>query len=42
MQVDKKVEELTLLLMYLTSWEENNYYENNEGKIENGALLERL
>jgi Mn-dependent DtxR family transcriptional regulator len=31
--MEKNVEELTLLLMYLTSWEEKGYVEDNNGNI---------
>ena len=32
----KEIEELTLLLMYLTSWEEKGYVRNEKGEIEEG------
>lgn len=31
--MDKNIEELTLLLMYLTSWEENGYVKDKDNKI---------
>ena len=31
--MDKEVEELTLLLMYLTSWDEKGFVENKNGEI---------
>ena len=32
------IEELTLLLLYLTSWEKEGYFENEYGKMEQGVL----
>jgi hypothetical protein len=31
--MEKNIEELTLLLMYLTSWEEKGYVEDDKGNI---------
>jgi Mn-dependent DtxR family transcriptional regulator len=36
--MDKNIEELTLLLMYLTSWEEDGYIENDNHNIEEAKL----
>ena len=32
------IEELTLLLMYLTSWEENAYVDDENGKIKEATI----
>ncbi len=36
--MNKNIEELTLLLMYLTSWEEKGYVANDDGEIEEGNV----
>lgn len=36
--MDNNIEELTLLLLYLTSWEEEGYFENENGQIDKGIL----
>lgn len=37
-KMNTNIEELTLLLLYLTSWEEEGYFENEQGEIEKGIL----
>ena len=32
-KLDDKIEELTLLLMYLSAWEEDSYVANDEGQV---------
>ena len=34
--MEKNIEELTLLLMYLTSWEEKGYIRDNNAEINEG------
>lgn len=34
----KEIAELTLILMYLTSWNEEGYFENAKGKIERSTF----
>lgn len=36
--MEKNIEELTLLLMYLTSWEEDGYIENEESLPEKAKI----
>lgn len=36
--MDKNIEELTLLLLYLTSWEEEGYYYDEDDNIQKGSL----
>ena len=36
--MDREVEELTLLLMYLTSWDEKGFIEDNNGEIKEGNV----
>lgn len=36
--MNKKIEELTLLLMYLTSWEEKGFVRNENNEIKEGKV----
>lgn len=36
--MDKNIEELTLLLMYLTSWDEDGFREKEDGGIEEAKM----
>lgn len=36
--MEKNIEELTLLLMYLTSWEEKGYIRDNNAEIKEGKI----
>lgn len=36
--MDKKIEELTLLLMYLTSWEEKGFVRDENNEIKEGKV----
>ena len=36
--MEKNIEELTILLMYLTSWEEDGYVESENGGIEEAKI----
>lgn len=36
--MEKNIEELTLLLMYLTSWDEKSYFKNNDDMLEEGVF----
>lgn len=36
--MDKKIEELTLLLMYLTSWEEKSFVRDENNEIKEGKV----
>ena len=36
--MDKNIEELTLLLMYLTSWEEESFYYDENDNLNKGLL----
>lgn len=37
-EVKRNIEELTLLLMYLTSWDEDGYRKNQNGQIEEAKM----
>lgn len=36
--MDKNIEELTLLLMYLTSWEEESFYYDKNDNLKKSVL----
>lgn len=36
--MNERIEELTLLLMYLTSWDEDNLFYNKNGNLNKGVI----